>query len=323
MAPEVITAEQQNTSYDCKADIWSLGITAIEMAECSPPMFDMHPMRVLFMIPKSPPPTFKQPMKWSPVMNDFLVKCMQKDPDLRPNAAELLKHPFVQPNSRATGIIMELIDRSRAIKRSRSAHGQVDPTRFDVDEEEEDDDDEKEEEPTAASPTGQYQTIQKGTSNPVTAAQPAANAAAVNPSSATIKKAPPPQSVVSPATIAGAKPASPSIPVLLTAAVPVSTEPASPKSPLSKSSNALEAENRLSPSKKPQHYSGQRLQLETPGKQTGSQDLNRSFQQLSVAGDQPPATLGVAAAVGGAITRPTTARSIINSQPTGKVLLLR
>ena len=89
MAPEVITSEQNNSSYDAKADLWSIGITSIEMAECAPPMFDLHPMRVLFMIPKASPPTLQDP-KWSSKFRDFLKYCLIKDPDKRPGAADLL-----------------------------------------------------------------------------------------------------------------------------------------------------------------------------------------------------------------------------------------
>eukprot|EP00158_Paraphelidium_tribonemae_P006903 Partr_v1_DN28027_c0_g2_i3_m57238 putative mitogen-activated protein kinase kinase kinase kinase len=120
MAPEVITAEQQNTSYDYKADVWSLGITTVEMAECSPPMFDMHPMRVLFMIPKSPPPTLKDP-QWSPLIRSFLVDCLKKNPDERPTAEDLLKHPFCTSNPRGSAILIELIERARSSKQSRKS----------------------------------------------------------------------------------------------------------------------------------------------------------------------------------------------------------
>ena len=64
MAPEVITSEHMGTTYDYKGDIWSLGICCIEMAECAPPMFDMHPMRVLFAIPKSEAPMLRDRSKW-------------------------------------------------------------------------------------------------------------------------------------------------------------------------------------------------------------------------------------------------------------------
>jgi serine/threonine protein kinase len=74
MAPEVI----QETSYDGKADVWSLGITAIEMAEGTPPHFNVHPMRAIFLIPSKPPPKLNDPAKWSNEFNDFIKCCLLK-----------------------------------------------------------------------------------------------------------------------------------------------------------------------------------------------------------------------------------------------------
>ncbi|CEO99960.1 non-specific serine/threonine protein kinase [Plasmodiophora brassicae] len=92
MAPEVL----KETQYDFKADIWSLGITAMEMALGAPPHSNVHPMRAIFLIPTKPPPTLPIPENWSPEFNDFLATCLAKDPEKRPSAAQLAAHPFVK-----------------------------------------------------------------------------------------------------------------------------------------------------------------------------------------------------------------------------------
>ncbi|XP_015914711.1 serine/threonine-protein kinase 10 [Parasteatoda tepidariorum] len=96
MAPEVVLCETfRDNPYDYKADIWSLGITLIELAEMDPPNHEMTPMRVLLKIQKQDPPTLTQPSKWSKQFNDFLTKCLIKDPQKRSSAKELLEHPFI------------------------------------------------------------------------------------------------------------------------------------------------------------------------------------------------------------------------------------
>eukprot|EP00516_Mucochytrium_quahogii_P004564 CAMPEP_0203759914 /NCGR_PEP_ID=MMETSP0098-20131031/13246_1 /ASSEMBLY_ACC=CAM_ASM_000208 /TAXON_ID=96639 /ORGANISM=" , Strain NY0313808BC1" /LENGTH=477 /DNA_ID=CAMNT_0050653237 /DNA_START=173 /DNA_END=1606 /DNA_ORIENTATION=+ len=92
MAPELI----KDGRYNEKADIWSLGITILEMADGAPPFSNLHPMRALFVIPKKEPATLKHPDKWSANMNDFIAQCLNKDPEQRLSADQLIQHPFVK-----------------------------------------------------------------------------------------------------------------------------------------------------------------------------------------------------------------------------------
>ncbi|KAL5006119.1 hypothetical protein ScPMuIL_017277 [Solemya velum] len=97
MAPEIIACDRQlEYSYDIRSDIWSLGITAIELADGDPPMSDQHPMRVLFKIPRNASPTLQSPQNWSPKFIDFVSRCLVKDFELRPFAKELLNHSFIK-----------------------------------------------------------------------------------------------------------------------------------------------------------------------------------------------------------------------------------
>lgn len=96
MAPETIQCETvRDSPYDYKADIWSLGITLIEFAQRDPPHHDMSPVRVLLKIQKGEPPKLDFPSRWSREFSDFLSVCLQKDPTKRPEAHELLDHPFL------------------------------------------------------------------------------------------------------------------------------------------------------------------------------------------------------------------------------------
>ncbi|XP_035230958.1 mitogen-activated protein kinase kinase kinase kinase 5-like [Stegodyphus dumicola] len=111
MAPEVAAVERKG-GYNQQCDIWAVGITAIELAELQPPMFDLHPMRALFLMSKSgfKPPTLSDKVKWSAVFHHFVKVALTKNPKKRPTAERLLQHPFLQGNL-GKHLAKELLDK--------------------------------------------------------------------------------------------------------------------------------------------------------------------------------------------------------------------
>ncbi|XP_072303517.1 mitogen-activated protein kinase kinase kinase kinase 4-like isoform X9 [Eucyclogobius newberryi] len=143
MAPEVIACDENpDATYDYRSDLWSCGITAIEMAEGAPPLCDMHPMRALFLIPRNPPPRLKS-KKWSKKFFSFIEGCLVKNYTQRPPTDQLLKHPFIrdQPNERQVRI--QLKDH---IDRTKKKRGEKDETEYEYSGSEEEDEDPQEQE---------------------------------------------------------------------------------------------------------------------------------------------------------------------------------
>lgn len=118
MAPEIIKEVQ----YDGKVDVWSLGVTAIEMATMSPPYSHIHPMRVLFKILRDPPPRLPDPSdQWSAAFSDFISRCCVKDPPMRPSCSTLSSHEFIA-NAVSCQNLVDLIKQSKAAILEHGAH---------------------------------------------------------------------------------------------------------------------------------------------------------------------------------------------------------
>jgi len=138
MAPEVIACDADpNKTYDFRSDIWSLGITAIEMAEGSPPLCELHPMRALFVIPRQNPPKLKQRSRWSSVFQNFVTQSLIKNYHQRPPAETLLKHQFVRDQANERQVRNSLKEHIDKTTRKNAPTDEVEYQAEDDEEEEE------------------------------------------------------------------------------------------------------------------------------------------------------------------------------------------
>jgi len=138
IAPEIIAVEMKMgpDGYSSICDVWSLGITAIELAEMAPPMFELHPMRALYLIPKNPPPKLSEKGKWSKDFREFVKTALVKNPSKRPNCTQLLKNSYFKqckPNSTA---LEDLVHRVQGSGMRHSKIGDVQEFQNDSDDEE-------------------------------------------------------------------------------------------------------------------------------------------------------------------------------------------
>lgn len=116
-APECLLSD----NYTELVDIWSLGITAYELAVGQPPHAELHSLRAALKIPQAEPPTLPHPERFSPELHSFLRSCLVKDYTRRPSAAELLNHPFIVNNQSTPAILLDMVARTRSAIEAKTA----------------------------------------------------------------------------------------------------------------------------------------------------------------------------------------------------------